>query len=72
MLARAARFCVLYLLLLKKNAFATYKACRRESRGTQAVAVNEAEKSLWLIGTDGEVRVGDEVALAREVKRTLE
>lgn len=37
----------------------------------QARAINEAEKNLWLIGTDGEVRVGDEAALAREVKRTL-
>lgn len=31
------------------------------------MAINEAEKNLWLIGTDGEVRVGDEAALAREV-----
>lgn len=36
------------------------------------MAINEAEKSLWLIGTDGEVRVGDEAALAREVKRALD
>ena len=36
------------------------------------MAINGAAKSLWLIGTDGEVRVGDEAALAREVKRTLE
>lgn len=36
------------------------------------MAINEAEKNLWLIGTDGEVHVGDESALAREVKRTLE
>lgn len=35
------------------------------------MAINETAKSLWLIGTDGEVRVGDEAALAREVKRTL-
>lgn len=32
----------------------------------------ETAKSMWLIGTDGEVRVGDEATLAREVKRTLE
>lgn len=33
----------------------------------------ETAKSMWLIGTtDGEVHVGDEAALAREVKRTLE
>lgn len=32
----------------------------------------ETAKNLWLIGTDGEVRVGDEAALAREVKRTLD
>lgn len=32
----------------------------------------ETEKNLWLIGTDGGVHVGDEAALAREVKRTLE
>lgn len=32
----------------------------------------ETEKNLWVIGSNGEVRVGDEVALAREVKRTLE
>lgn len=36
------------------------------------MAINETAKSLWLIGSDGEVRVGDEKALAREVKRTLE
>ena len=36
------------------------------------MAINEAEKNLWLVGADGEVRVGDEAALAREVKRTLE
>ena len=36
------------------------------------MAINETEKNLWLIGTDGEVHVGDESALAREVKRTLE
>ena len=36
------------------------------------MAINEAEKNLWLIGADGEVRVGDEAALAREVKRALE
>lgn len=35
------------------------------------MAINEAEKNLWLIGTDGEVRVDDEAALAREVKRLL-
>ena len=35
------------------------------------MAINETEKNLWLIGTGGEVRVGDESALAREVKRTL-
>ena len=35
------------------------------------MVINEAEKSLWLIGAGGEVHVGDEVALAREVKRTL-
>ena len=36
------------------------------------MAINEDEKSLWLIGAGGEVCVGDEAALAREVKRTLE
>lgn len=36
------------------------------------MTASKSEKSLWLIGTDGEVRVGDEAALAREVKRTLE
>lgn len=36
------------------------------------MAINEAEKTPWLIGTDGEVRVGDGAALAREVKRILE
>lgn len=30
------------------------------------MAINKAEKNLWMIGTDGEVRVGDEAALARE------
>lgn len=36
------------------------------------MTASKSEKNLWLIGTDGEVRVGDEAALAREVKRTLE
>lgn len=36
------------------------------------MTTSKSEKSLWLIGKDGEVRVGDEAALAREVKRTLE
>lgn len=36
------------------------------------MTTSKSEKSLWLIGTDGEVHVGDEAALAREVKRTLE
>ena len=30
------------------------------------MAINKEEKNLWVIGTDGEVRVGDEAALARE------
>lgn len=32
----------------------------------------ETAKNLWVIGSNGEVRVSDEAALAREVKRTLE
>lgn len=36
------------------------------------MTTSKSEKNLWLIGTDGEVRVGDEAALAREVKRTLD
>ena len=32
----------------------------------------ETAKSLWVVGSNGEVRVSDEAALAREVKRTLE
>ena len=36
------------------------------------MTASKSEKSLWLIGTDGEVCVGDEASLAREVKRTLE
>lgn len=32
----------------------------------------EAAKSLWVIGSNGEVRVGDGAALAREVKRALD
>lgn len=32
----------------------------------------ETAKNLWLIGTDGGVHVGDEAALAREVKRALD
>ena len=43
-----------------------------EGRGTQATAINEAEKNLWLIGAGGEVRVGDEAWLVRGVERTLE
>lgn len=35
------------------------------------MAIDEAGKGLWLIGTDGGVRVGGEAALAREVKRIL-
>ena len=35
------------------------------------MAIGEAVKGLWLIGAGGEVRVGDEAALAREVKRAL-
>ena len=35
------------------------------------MAIIEGENCLWLIGTGGEVHVGDEAALAREVKRTL-
>lgn len=31
-----------------------------------------AAKNLWVIGSNGEVRVGDEAALAREVKRALD
>ena len=36
------------------------------------MTTSKSEKSLWLIGTGGEVHVGDEAALAREVKRILE
>lgn len=36
------------------------------------MTASKSEKNLWLIGTDGEVHVGDEAALAREVKRALE
>lgn len=32
----------------------------------------DAAKNLWLIGADGGVHVGDEAALAREVKRALD
>lgn len=32
----------------------------------------ETAKNLWVIGSNGEVRVGDEAALAREVKRALD
>ena len=32
----------------------------------------EAAKNLWVFGSNGEVRVGDEAALAREVKRALD
>lgn len=35
------------------------------------MTTSKSEKNLWLIGTDGEVRVGDEAALTREVKRAL-
>lgn len=35
------------------------------------MTINETENNLWLIGSNGEVRVGDEAALAREVKRAL-
>ena len=38
----------------------------KEGEGIQIMAIDKAEKSLWLIGSDGEVRVGDEKALARE------
>ena len=37
-----------------------------EGEGIQIMAINKAKKSLWLIGSDGEVHVGDEKALARE------
>lgn len=36
------------------------------------MTASKSEKNLWLIGSNGEVCVGDEAALAREVKRTLE
>lgn len=36
------------------------------------MAINETEKSLWVIGSNGEVRACDEAALAREVKRALD
>lgn len=36
------------------------------------MTASKSEKSLWLIGSNGEVHVGDEAALACEVKRTLE
>lgn len=36
------------------------------------MTASKSAKSLWLIGSNGEVQVGDEAALAREVKRTLE
>lgn len=32
----------------------------------------ETAKNLWVVGSNGEVRVGDEAALAREVKRALD
>lgn len=32
----------------------------------------ETAKNLWVIGSNGEVRVGDEAVLAREVKRALD
>ena len=35
------------------------------------MATNKSEKNLWNIGADGEVHVGDEAWLAREVERTL-
>jgi hypothetical protein len=35
------------------------------------VTTNKSEKNLWNIGADGEVHVGDEAWLAREVERTL-
>ena len=35
------------------------------------MTTSKSEKNLWVIGSNGEVRVGDEVALAREVKRAL-
>lgn len=72
MFARAALVYVLYLLLLKKNALAPHKVRRRESEGTRTMTASKSEKSLWLIGSNGEVHVGDEAALACEVKRTLE
>ena len=36
------------------------------------MAINEAGKSLWLVGAGGGVRVGGEAAVAREVKRAVE
>lgn len=72
MFARAALVYVLYLLLLKKNALAPHKVRRRESEGTRTMTASKSEKSLWLIGSNGEVHVGDEAALTCEVKRTLE
>ena len=36
------------------------------------MTASKSEKSLWLIGSNGEVHVGDEAALACEVKRALE
>lgn len=72
MFARATLVYVLYLLLLKKNALAPHKVRRRESEGTRTMTASKSEKSLWLIGSNGEVHVGDEAALACEVKRTLE
>ena len=35
------------------------------------MVINGAGKSLWVVGAGGEVHVGDEAALAREVKRAL-
>lgn len=35
------------------------------------MTASKPEKSLWLIGADGEVHVGDEGALACEVRRAL-
>lgn len=43
----------------------------KEGEGIQIMAIDKAEKSLWLIGSDGEVRVGDGKALAREAEALI-
>lgn len=42
-----------------------------EGEGIQIMAINKDKKPLWLIGSDGEVHVGDEKALAREAETLI-